>query len=68
MPVGKKKSTTVEGRPSTLPATNPLPDQTEFARHLKDLARGAVRTVIEAAMREELTLVVGVQWGEHQTF
>lgn len=67
MPDGNKKSTTIEGRPSTLPPTNPLPDHSEFARHLKELARGAVRTVIEAAMREELTLVVGAQWGEHSS-
>ena len=65
MSVGKKKFTTNEVQPSTALPAGPLPDQAEFLRHLKELARGAVRILLEGAMREEIGLVVGAAWGEH---
>lgn len=65
MSVGKKKFTTNEVQPSTALPAGSLPDQAEFLRHLKELARGAVRIILEGAMREEIGLVVGAEWGEH---
>ncbi len=42
----------------------PLPDQDEFRQHLRELARGAIRMVLEDVMREELDALIGVGWGE----
>ncbi len=41
-----------------------LPSQQEFHAYLRSLAQSAVRTVIEAVMREELDAFIGVAWGE----
>ena len=66
MPVsGKKKHTTTHTPDST--ATQPvpgLPDQQEFHQHLRELARGAMRIVLEGVMHEELDALIGVGWGE----
>ncbi len=51
----KKKRITQEPDASTLePSTPELPSQQEFHQYLRTLAQSAVRTVIEAVMREEL--------------
>ncbi len=42
----------------------PLPDQKTFRQYLRDLARGAIRVVLEDVMREELDALIGVGWGE----
>lgn len=41
-----------------------LPDQQTFQQHLRELARGAIRVVLEDVMREELDALIGVGWGE----
>ena len=66
MPVHRQKKETTAHTPGStqqLP-TSPLPDQQEFHQHLRALARGAVRVVIEEVMREELDQFLGVVWGE----
>ena len=65
MSVGKKKFITNKAKSSTALPAGPWPDQAEFLRHLKELARGAVRIILEEAMREEIGFVVGAEWGEH---
>src|SRR5512135_1724828 len=62
---GKKKCTT----PNTTGSRQgqcapPLPDQDEFRQHLRELARSAIRVVLEDVMREELDALIGVGWGE----
>src|SRR5438034_8410040 len=66
MPVSsQKKRITPEPDPSTLgPSTPELPSQQEFHQYLRTLAQSAVRTVIEAVMREELDAFIGAAWGE----
>ncbi len=66
MPVSsQKKRITPERDPSTLePSTPQLPSQQEFHQYLHTLAQRAVRTVIEAVMREELEAFIGAAWGE----
>ena len=67
MPVSsQKKRITPTSAASTLPeASSPLlPSQQEFHQYLRTLAQSAVRTVIEAVMREELDAFIGVAWGE----
>jgi transposase-like protein len=62
---GKKKSTTPNTTDSTQGQSAPaLPDQDEFRQHLHELARGAIRVVLEDVMREELDALIGVGWGE----
>jgi transposase-like protein len=41
-----------------------MPDQQEFRLHLRELARGAIRVLLEDVMREELDALIGVGWGE----
>jgi hypothetical protein len=41
-----------------------LPDQQEFHHHLRELARDAIRVVLEGVMREVLDALIGVGWGE----
>jgi glycerol dehydrogenase-like iron-containing ADH family enzyme len=43
--------------------TPTLPSQQEFHQHLRELARSAVRVVLEDVMREELDALIGVGWG-----
>jgi len=66
MPVSsKKKRITPASDASTLEPSPPLlPGQQEFHHYLRTLAQSAVRTVIEAVMREELDAFIGVAWGE----
>ena len=66
MPVSnQKKRITSTSDASTLEASSPLlPSQQEFHQYLRTLAQSAVRTVIEAVMREELDAFIGVAWGE----
>lgn len=61
----KKKRITPASDASTLEPSPPLlPGQQEFHHYLRTLAQSAVRTVIEAVMREELDAFIGVAWGE----
>jgi hypothetical protein len=66
MPVHRQKNTTTPNAPdSTQGQTAPaLPDQQEFHQHLRELARGPIRVVLEDVMREELDALIGVGWGE----
>jgi putative transposase len=66
MPVSRqKKCTTTNSTDSTQGQDAPrLPEQQEFHQHLRELARSAIRVVLEAVMREELDALIGVAWGE----
>ncbi len=66
MPVHRhKKDTTPTVASSTQEQPAPaLPDQQTFQQFLRELARGAVRVVLEGVMREELDALIGVGWGE----
>src|SRR5437588_5233329 len=66
MPVHRqKKDTTTTPPGSTQEQTvPPLPDQQTFQQYLRELARGAIRVVVEDVMREELDALLGVGWGE----
>src|SRR5712692_21598 len=66
MPVHRKKKDTTPNTPgSTQEQTAPgLPDPQTFQQYLRDLARGAMRVVLEGVMREELDALIGVGWGE----
>jgi hypothetical protein len=58
---GKKKCTTPNTSGSRQePCAPPLPDQDEFRQHVRELARGAIRVVLEDVMREELDALIGV--------
>jgi putative transposase len=66
MPVHRKKKDTTPNTPnSTQKQTAPaLPEQQTFQQYLRELARGAMRVVLEGVMREELDALIGVGWGE----
>jgi putative transposase len=66
MPVHRqKKDTTATALGSTQEQTAPpLPDQQTFQQYLRELARGAIRVVLEDVMSEELDALIGVGWGE----
>ena len=65
MPVHRqKKFTTTNSSDSTPVQPPPMPDQQEFRLYLRELARGAIRIVLEGVMREELDALIGVGWGE----
>ncbi len=66
MPVHRKKKDTTPTPPSSTQeqTSPPLPDQQTFRQYLRDLARGAIRVVLEEVMREELDALIGVGWGE----
>jgi len=66
MPVHRQKKDTTPKTPSSTQEQTapPLPDQREFRQHLRDLARSAMRLVLEDVMREELDALIGVGWGE----
>jgi putative transposase len=60
-----EKCTTANPTDSTEGQTAPaLPDQQQFQQYLRELARGAIRVVLEGVMREELDALIGVGWGE----
>jgi putative transposase len=64
MPVNNKHTTPgqTQPRPPLL-----LPDHSEFHQHLKQLARSGLRILLEDVMNEELTALLGANWGEHTT-
>jgi transposase-like protein len=66
MPVGKKKSSTIEAKPSTttLPP-RPLPEQREFQQQLRQEASRMMRAFLQSVMREELDALIGCEWGAH---
>ena len=66
MPVHRQKKDTTSKTPgSTQEQTAPvLPDQQTFQQYLRELARAALRVVLEGVMREELDALIGVGWGQ----
>jgi transposase-like protein len=66
MPVHRHKRDTTPIPPSSKQElTAPeLPDQLTFREYLRELAREAIRVVMEDVMREELDALIGVGWGE----
>src|SRR6266487_7113489 len=66
MPVDRqKKDSTPNTSSSMQEQTAPaLPDQQTFQQYLRELARGAIRVMLEGVMREELDALIGVRWGE----
>jgi putative transposase len=66
MPVHRQKQDTTPATPgSTQEQTTPvLPDQQTFQQYLRELARAALRVVLEGVMCEELDALIGVGWGE----
>jgi putative transposase len=69
MPVHRqKKDTTPDTLGSTQEQTTPaLPDQQTFQQYLRELARAALRVVLEGVMREELDALIGVGWGQNSS-
>src|SRR5437588_2029282 len=66
MPVHRQKKDTTTTPPGSTQEQSvpPLPDQQTFQQYLRELARGAIRIVLEDVMREELNALIGVGWGE----
>ena len=65
MPVSKKKRTTSTATPPpSEPPSLVVPDQQAFHQHLRALAQGVVKQVIETVMIEELDALIGAAWGE----
>lgn len=64
MPVHRIKDTTPPPDSRQEQAALALPDQQTFQQYLRELARGAIRIVLEEVMREELDVLIGVGWGE----
>ncbi len=66
MPVSSKQERITPPTPAATPdqSTSLLPSQQEFQQFLRTLAQSAVRTVIQAVMREELEALIGAAWGE----
>ena len=66
MPVtSREERITQEPEGSTPEPSSPtLPSQQEFHLHLRTLAQGVVRKVIETVMIEELDALIGAAWGE----
>jgi hypothetical protein len=61
MRVHGEKHTTPHLADSTQGQSAPaLPAEDEFRRHLRELASGAIRVVLEDVMREELDALIGV--------
>ena len=69
MPVYRhKKDTTPDTLGSTQEQTTPaLPDQQTFQQYLRELARAALRVVLEGVMREELDALIDVGWGQNSS-
>jgi putative transposase len=67
MPVHRQKKDAtppLSGSPQEPILPQGLPDQQTFRQHLRELARSAIRVVLEDVMREELDTLIGVGWGE----
>ena len=65
MPVSKENPTTSPPERATPESSPPeLPEQQVFHQYVRLLTQSAVRTVIEAVMREELEALIGAAWGE----
>ncbi len=66
MPVHRQKKDTTPKTPGSRQEQTapPLPDAQTFQQYLRELARGAMRVVLEGVMREELDALIGVSWGE----
>jgi putative transposase len=66
MPVHRHKKNITSTAPGSMreQADPALPDQPSFQHHLRELARGAIRVVLEDVMSEELDALIGVGWGE----
>jgi putative transposase len=66
MPVHRHQKDTTSTGPSPTPEqpAPALPDQQTFQQFLRELARSAIRVVLEGVMREELDALIGVGWGE----
>lgn len=66
MPVHRHKKDTTPTVPSSTPEqpAPALPDQQTFQQFLRELARSAIRVVLEGVMREALDALIGVGWGE----
>jgi putative transposase len=66
MPVHRHQKDTTSTVPSPTPEqpAPALPDQQTFQQFLRELARSAIRVVLEGVMREELDALIGVGWGE----
>ena len=68
MPIHRqKKDTTPNTSGSTPEQTAPaLPEQRAFHQHLRELARGGIRVVLEGVMREELDAALWSRLGREQ--
>jgi transposase-like protein len=66
MPVSSQQERITPTNTATPSEQSPplLPSQQEFHQYLRLLTQSAVRTVIEAVMREELDALIGAAWGE----
>ena len=66
MPVSSQQERITPTNTATTSEQSPplLPSQQEFHQYLRLLTQSAVRTVIEAVMREELDALIGAAWGE----
>ncbi len=64
MPVPKKRTTSTSEATNGESSEHTMPDAQEFRQHLRNLAAGAMRVVIEEVMREELEQFLGAAWGE----
>jgi putative transposase len=66
MPIHRqKKLTTADSTDSNGEQPAPgLPDQQQFRQYLRELARSAIRIVLDQVMCEELDALIGVGWGE----
>jgi len=66
MPVHRHKKDSTPTVPRSIPEqpAPALPDQQTFQQFLRELARSAIRVVLEGVMREELDALIGVGWGE----
>ena len=41
-----------------------MPEAAEFRAHIREVAREGLRVLLESVLREELTALIGVEWGE----
>jgi putative transposase len=66
MRVHRQKKDTTPAPPSSTPeqTTLELPDQQTFRQYVRELARSAIRVVVEEVMCEELDALIGVGWGQ----